>query len=399
MKRIKELDEKELKNKKIKSKVKKTILGITIGSFIISLTPNIKYRIALNKAKKNSEITRLLEDKDNREKNIKTIYEMAINSNSNMSDENKKLFIDSFEEEFIIPYHDIILDETVYNMYAVASTQKVKEIDENVLNHAWWSGDYNSYFNTIYIAPYDDHTLIAHEQLHGILKTGLYDTGYTNGLNGYGINEALTVSLIKNDNSYFDEYLLSDYMGLIIGYDKVYNYYLNSDLSSLKKELNQYLSKEDTEKLISSIDMQVYSRYGLDFMVRNNIGSKSDKDDKFIIISQEQVDDYKNKKRIESKELMKKLFEAKYKCKPEESNLGRIIFGKDNDLFDENWDPEEPLYDVLFYDTKHVRIVVQKFGFGDDENYYKEYIVETEEIENIDIDALLDEAKSNIKHH
>ena len=60
-------------------------------------------------------------------------------------------------------------------------------------------------------------------------------------------------------------------LGLIIGYDKLINYYLNSDLEGLKEEISQYISKEETNKLISNIDKYVFLRYYKEFLINNEI--------------------------------------------------------------------------------------------------------------------------------
>lgn len=396
MKDYKELDIKEIKEKKkkIKVKVRNTVIGIVVGGILISLIPNIKYRIALFRAKRNEKVIELVNDKENRKENIIKIYELALDNNNNISEKNKALLEDSFEKIVINEYYEIFLDETLYNMYAVVSTQDVHLMSDFTIEHGWWSGDYNSYLNTIFLEGTNHPILIAHEQLHAILKNGLWDYGYTKGIQGYGINEAVTTSMVKDDYSYFDEYLIADYLGLIIGYDNLYKYYMTSDLDGLKKELNKYLTKEETNTLISNIDEEVYSDYGLSFLYNNNLGS-------------EEIDEkaHKNKveKRKEMTDIMKKLFESKYNCKIEESKLGRIIFGEGNDLFDSNWDSSKPLYDVYYWDSEHVRIAVHKFNtdiFNNvvPKNYYQTYIVKIDELEDFDIDSALESANSSSKH-
>lgn len=393
----------ELKDKNIKSNVKIAILAFAIGSSLISLTPNIKYKIALLKAKNNKEIIRLINDKNNKEENIKTIYELAINKNNNIPIESKKILIKAFEENFIEPYYNLILDETIYNMYAVASTQRVKEMSKTAKKYGWWSGDYNSYTNTIYLYSYNSKVLVAHEQLHAILKTGLFDMGYTKGLNGYALNEALTVSLIKGDDSYYDQFLVSDYLGLIIGYDKLYKYYMLGDLDGLKNELNKYIEKEETEKLIRNMDVQVFNDYGLIFLTTNNVGYvDSDNENTINILDRRKIFNYKMRLEKENTEILMNLFESKYNCKVEDSNLGRIIFGNGNDLFDKDLNPNDPIYDIYYNDPNSVKIFVQKFNhpfFNNNENYFRTYFVKTEELEKFDIDQALKLAKNNGKHY
>ena len=158
-------------------------------------------------------------------------------------------------------------------MYAVASTQEIKQMSDFAAEHGWWNGDYNSFSNTYSLdnsVEDADLSLIAHEQLHAILKTGIIDTGFTNFIiNGYGINEGTTSLFGKNDNAYFAESNIVDTLGLIIGYDTLFKYYVEGDLSGLKKELNQYISPQETNDLIRNLDLNVFTSYFETFLIKN----------------------------------------------------------------------------------------------------------------------------------
>ena len=110
------------------------------------------------------------------------------------------------------------------------------------------------------VATYEDESLLAHEQLHAILKNGLFGTGLTSGIEGYGINEGATTFFGKSDSSYYSENNIINTLGFIIGYENLLETYTNSDLSVLKKMLYQYISPQEANELIHKIDLNVFQR-------------------------------------------------------------------------------------------------------------------------------------------
>lgn len=185
MDKIEEKDIETLKQngKKFKFSIKKTIAGIMISTIIVSGLPHLQYKVALYKAQNDTYISQLLESNIDKKDKIAQIYEKAINNNKNIPQELKEKLIRSFIDLVIDVYGDFFDDKTIYNMYAVASTEKITEISDFAKEHGWYRGDYNPYTNTISLEDTIEdcsEILIAHEQLHAILKSGLLSSGLAN---------------------------------------------------------------------------------------------------------------------------------------------------------------------------------------------------------------------------
>lgn len=80
---------------------------------------------------------------------------------------------------------------------------------------------------------------------------------------------------------------------------------------------------------------------------------------------QKKLEQDRFKRTYKIQEIMKEIFEAKYNCKAEESKLGRIIFGKGSNYFDNNWDIDEPLYIVKFLNNEQIEVSLMFLGFND----------------------------------
>lgn len=357
MEEIIEKDISDLKSKvkQFKIVLKRTLLGVISATLVFSTAPNIEYQIALNKANNSSYIEKVLSSNDKtKEDKISQIFTQAIENNDKIPHDLKARVIEAFTEEVIDRAGSFFTDKTIKNMYAVASTQKIEEMLEFSVEHGWWSGSYRSYFNTYSIdttTKEPSSTLIAHEQLHAIVKTGLIDTGFTNFIyNGYGINEGTTALVGKNDNSYFQENNIVDTLGMIIGYDTLFKYYMQGDLRGLKKELNQYISPQETNTFIRNLDLNVFTGFFETFLLKNNIPYDSEKLSKTI--------NTRNKKIIET---LKVIFENKYSTSIEESKFGNLIFNNTFFIPDEEYDPSKTYYSISFNNENTVKLNISNY--------------------------------------
>lgn len=160
-----------------------------------------------------------------------------------------------------------------------------------------------------------------------------------------------------------------------MGYDKIANYYMNMDLSGLKKELYQYLPKNEANNLITALDLNVFSNFFQSFMDANNFNFKEDKLQTFLDNNTSKI-----------RETFIKLFENKNDCKISDSNLGRIIFGS-NYFVDNKLYGEDPIYGIQYYDNHQVELFI-KYRF-----YDKSYIIDIDDLENFNIDNAIEETK------
>ena len=374
---IEEQDISELKKKSIKSGIKKTIVGIIVAGTLISTAPNIHFYSNLFFSKRNSGVVEVVGSKEySLKEKAEILLELGINKNNHLSEQEKNEIVTSFEKYVIEEYSESFTERYLYNMYASAKTLDVKYVSRNFLyKYSWWSGDFNSYFNNIYIPDNEkmDQQLLAHEFLHASLKKGLLGSGLTSGIRGYGFNEGLTSSHVVDDYCYAEEHFLISYIGCILGIDKVEPAYFNSDLNSIKQELNKYLSNWETEKLIRYCDIIVFTGYLDTFL--NKLGI--DFGNTYLDI----LDKYVK----ESIDLLRKLFTNKTGLSATDSSYGRILFGKgsiaDSDTID------EPFYYITFADARNYSIVVHYFC--DIEYYSKSYVVS--DLSTFDIDKALED--------
>ncbi len=358
---IEELDISKLKNKgklkKIKIITKKMILGVLFTSMTISLIPNVEYQVALQSAKSDPFIQEQLSPGDIQEENLKAIFEKAINENENIDDEDKKRIISAFEEVIIDGNAYLFTEDSVYNMYAVAKTERVKEMTKFAKEHGWWSGDYFSYVNiyTLYDSVEEtDMYTIAHEQLHAILKKGILDTGFTKAIIfGYGVNEGATAFLGKDDGSYLELQHLISTLGIILGYDKVLSYFVNRDLDGLKKEINQYLSPKDTNKLIGNMDIMVYTLYISRFLGNHGLSKK-----------EEEFEKYYDEKLLETQKILLTIYEKKSGMSAKDSDFGRYLFDSYYDNSSEEEDIHKTYYGFKYNDEESVLFDISNYFDG-----------------------------------
>lgn len=345
---IEELDKESLvksKKRKIGKYIKKTVLGILAGSIMLSTIPNIEYGYALHEAKSDSSISEIMDSSDSKIEKVEKIFKEGITKNNNLDDELKEQIIEAFTEKVIKPHGDLFSDETIYNMYAVASTEDVRFMTQFERDHGWWSGDYNSYLNKMILLG-TDADLLAHEQLHAILKKGLFETGFTAGLSGYGVNEGFTASLLNS--SYYTLRWYVNNLSYILGYENIFKYFVNSDLEGFKQELSRYIDKDDINTFIKNMNSKCLYDYYMDFASKNGLEYNSDK-----------IYEKKGKWLDENIDILKKIYTKKYGDIPENSNRGRLLL-KSLCAYDE---------DVDYYATIDannsdiIKVSVQNFGF------------------------------------
>lgn len=263
---------KKSKNKKIKMTIKKTILGILISSGLISTIPNMRYYLTKQNANKNTYFTQIINSDDSQESKLLKVYALGIDNNKNLSDEEKSKLIEAFKNEVakgLAPFAD---NEFLKNIYAVTSTETIHFSSEFTKNHDWWAGYYNPYLNSIEYDDLDNSSIIAHEQMHAITKSGIFSTGLVSKSNytfGYGMNEGVTAFFGKKDDSYgyYQEYI--QLLGDIYGYDKILKFYINGDLNGLISLLSENLSKDEAIELVHAIDDQVFTEFEMTFIHKN----------------------------------------------------------------------------------------------------------------------------------
>lgn len=370
---IEEQDISVLKKKKIKLGVKKTIVGIIIAGVLISTIPNVNFNTNLFFAKHNSDIAAVVNSNNYTiSEKAKKLFEDGIFKNSHLSEIEKDRIISSFESYVIDKYSDSFTEKYLYNIYASAKTVNLTEMLDFSKKHGWWGGDFNSYLNNISVWDYEGE-LVAHEFLHASLKNGMFGTGFTSGIKGYGFNEGITSAHVDGDYSYFDEYILISYIGSILGIDKVEEAYFNGDLNALEIELNKYLSKEESQKLISNCDKIVFLGYLNTFLTKLGV----DCDDFYF----DKLEQYE----YETIEILKILFVNKTGLSVTDSTFGRNLFGKGS-LMDSNT-LDYPFYYITFADSRNYLIDVHYFH--DLELFTNSYIVS--DLSTFDLDKALED--------
>lgn len=344
----------EEKGKKSKFPVKKAALGIFSFLILLSTKPSVEYSIARKEAENSKYIANVLNDTNlSREQKIAQIYKTALMSNNKISNDLKQQLMEAFTTEVIEYAGCFFTDETIKNMYAVAKTEDVREMNNFEKKYGWWDGDYISYLNLISVESIGtdiDKTLLAHEQMHAILKKGYSGNGLMNGIYGYGINEGATTSSVKFDTNYPLQTKTFDLLGLILGYEPIFKTYTNFNLSELIQILCQYIPPQEAKELIVLLDIDIFRGYTQVFMERNGIKYDKDKMEKRKLNSKNRVN-----------EILTDIFESKNGCKMEDSQLGRLIMGSYNYISDDNISFSEPIYTLNFEDANSIRINITHY--------------------------------------
>lgn len=393
---MKKIETKQEKKKKYWGNVKKSIASLLMGTVALSTLPNLEYLMSLNNVSNDTKVRNMIKNNNNKVETIKKLYKEYINKNIWLSSEEKQKFISSFTKYVIEPYGDFFTDDVIYNMCAVASTERVRLMSDFEKEHAWWAGDYQPYFNLLDVEDIDNEIILAHEQLHAITKLGLFDCGVADN-NGYGLNEGFTSSLVNDDKAYQNQKATINVLGSILGYKEIYTYYFNRDLDGFKKYLSKYTSIENVDKIITNLKNETYDGYYYTFLKNNNI------------LSDKQLNDYLNeikKKRTRELydyiEIFKEIYEKKYNCSVENSNLGNLLFGDGNYYCGINKDydiTKKTSYGVTCYDANHVLITFEYFSLDND--YSKSFIINNNNLKsfnfNYEIKKFEKESKQKVK--
>lgn len=179
-------------------------------------------------------------------------------------------YIDRFKEIF----KNSFTEEQYKRMMSNLRSLTIKERNDRKDLRLYFSlGYYDSFNNTITIVNYDNadfelsmEEVLFHELLH-MASTNYTNKGDLTGLElpdllGLQLNEGYTEYLTRkyftrgykytesNDNSVF----IAKGIENIIGKEKMEEYYFNSDINSLIKELSKYTQKDDVIKLLFLID-------------------------------------------------------------------------------------------------------------------------------------------------
>lgn len=394
------LDIQKLRKKKIIQRVRKTVVGLIIGTTVITYLPTLNFNVNLFFAQNDSSITSVVND-DNMSMRDKAryLFELGMDKNSRVSDDLKETIITSFENYVIDEYSDYFTEKYLYNMYTSAKTVKVKEMSDYAKEHGWWSGSYNPSFNEYSVLGKEDYLIVAHEQLHASLKKGRMGYGLTTGIKGYAVNEGLTISHVSKDGGYYDEMMIANYIGLIIGKDKINNAYFNCDLNSIKVELEKYLEPSEVEQLIKSSDIVTLGDYFDTFLYRNDLLKIIDRDRISNIILE-------NNKKV--MELIRKAYENKYNTMVDSNGYGRVLFGKgsyyEKCMLYNGINIEEPTYSIL--DVGPDNYMIRLYYHCNRKFYHQDILVSNEELKNFDIDKeingikeeALNDMKNNVAH-
>jgi len=305
-----------MKNKP-KKIIKMFVAGSLISATLISLAPNIEY--GLTKLSLSGKISVDETNPELKTKQVCQLFVDNINKNDNLDEETKKNVIDSFTTYFLQYYADELSEDTIVNMCAVARTETIKEFSSSKKDKKIYLGTYYSYSNTIELGDMEidceyDKKVWAHEQLHAILKSGLFTSGIATWLDGDGINEGIT-SLIIGDRSYADEQNWAKCIACIIGYQNLKKHYFNMDLDDLISDLSQYATKEKVVEMIYLMDYNL--RLGNEIMKLEQNNSKGSTLKKY-------KEDY-NKCWLKIKDIIVVLYEGKVCKNIQDDEFGKVL--------------------------------------------------------------------------
>lgn len=383
-------NEKYSRKKKILKLIKRILIILVLIGIAISTIPSIELDTAYQEYK--SALPSIKENETKIEY-VKRLYEQAIKSNNKLTETEKSKLIDTFTTLVLNNIGIYFTEESLIQMMAVAKTQSIKELTSLEKRFSWYTGFYNKYLNQLVLDDSIDNvedTLLAHEQLHAILRNSFYTKSYA-------LNEAMTKNSVKGDESYIYLDLLHDVLTFVIGKEKLYDFFLRGDLEGLKEEMSKYISKEDANRLIVSYDDVVFSHFYTSFLSRIDLepGFKT-------------LKDQENSEMI-SRSILEKLFEKRFNCKIQDSSLSKVIFGyytphiagltyiKDKVGY------YEPLCHVNYLNSEEVEIIIEFMTSnidtktGDFYHIRESYIIDIEELGSTDMESLIEDARK--KHN
>ena len=258
---------------------------------------------------------------DRKEKNqIQRYFDLPEDSENTDFDE-----LNEYIERFKAIFKENFTEEQYEKMIYLLSSLKIKEYTMNYDGDLLISiGSYDSLNNTITITNYKDldvelnkEEILIHELLH-MASTNYSLDGERTGLNlagilGVKLNEGYTEYLTrkyftrgyKYTESTENSIIFAKGIENIIGSEKMESYYFNSDINSLIKDLSEYISIEDTIKLLYLIDRVPDTKY-------------RSKDFDYVLKKISEINGMKLKKDLEKGNITEEEYEEQYAIKVRE---------------------------------------------------------------------------------
>ena len=258
---------------------------------------------------------------DRKEKNqINIDFRLPVDSkNPDFSELNE--YVENFRRIFKESFTKEQYEKMIYSLNSL----KIKEFTEKYDGDLFISlGSYDSHNNTITIMNYEDlgvdlnkEEILIHELLH-MASTNYSIDGARTGLDlagilGVKLNEGYTEYLTrkyftrgyKYTESTENSIIFAKGIENIIGSEKMESYYFNSDINSLIKDLSEYISIEDTIKLLYLIDRVPATRY-------------KSKDFDYVLKKISEINSIKLNRDLEKGIITEKEFEEQYAIKVRE---------------------------------------------------------------------------------
>ncbi len=378
-------------NEKNKTIAKRTLSGILSLTLLISLISNIKYYVERAAVENSVSFSNELElDENERVKNIRELFERSLYKNKKLSEEEKKIIITSFEENFLNHYAKYLDYDSIVDLCVSAQTVDIKLMSDFARKWGWWSGSFNPYSNRYSIADYDGE-LVSHENLHAILKRGLMSTGLNTLVWGYGLNEGAT-SLFNNDFAYVEESIVINNLALIIGFEEMLDCYLNGNTFELVNKMCKYTSLTNALKLITLTDINVFSGYYDTF-------SQKFKEESY---EEDYSEQFLNRFSI-IRDIVSEMYENKFGKKITDDNLGKYItnsdgftLGKNNfEFFYTFWFNQDGQINLTAVGTELIETIDEN-GNENIEIPSKNYVYSIEELQNLNFEDWIDMARNDL---
>lgn len=391
MERIEEKDIQTLKKKSLTKKVctlvKRSVLAIVSVSLAVSLATEAEIVVAKSRFSHDEDYSNtLILEGEERKTAIKELFESAINNNPYIDEEYKVAIINEFTRLVINNHYEYFTDEVILNMCAVASTEKVI-VDPHMVGT---TGTYNPFVNTLSFRESIEEmgtfnkSVFAHEQLHAILRTSMFTSGYTIfGISGAAFNEGMT-SMSNMESTYNKEQDVLIMLGRILNDDSLWKNYFESDFGGLKTELAKYVSMREVEEFMWYIDFQILKG-------RFNRHIPSDSTARILQMDHEKKEFFE----VTSKFLVK-VFEGKYGMKMSEHSWGKLIMESQDGkyMFDVDDTNYEFTWNIRYLESENRWRII----FGWDGRVMNDYFFSREEIEDVDFDAMINEVSEIVKN-
>ncbi len=262
--RVKDGEQINKKGKKVK-KISAITLSIALSVAGLIESFQLPYHLLRMQEKRSGEPHRIaeLEGEEKREQ-LAEYFARAIMENDHIDAEYKQTIIDGYTTYVINNYAKYFNEDTISNMYAISSNVNYREMDYKDIYYYIdrqyrmdaISGEAVTPTNTMYISEHSEG-VFAHELLHFTSKSLFWQSGFSGIIGCSGVTEGMT-EILSEDRTYqpFRDYCRK--ICAIIGYDKMISYYFSADYNGLKKEMRQYLSDEELNNLLNTMDEYVY---------------------------------------------------------------------------------------------------------------------------------------------